>query len=189
MNGPAVIRILGLCSALVATNLVAGCASINDVSVLASDTVPARAGSTFAWAPASAGSNQDLRVANDIIEHRIRRAIELALADIGFRQVADPTRAGLTVAHYATVQDVQETRVETWTSPRLRWGFSGAPRFDAYTVDYTEGALLIDITDRPSSQLAWRAPSRKQVDRNDASQEAINAVVADMTRSLPGSAD
>ena len=46
---------------------------------------------------------------------------------------------------------------------------------------------MIDITDRSSGSLAWRATSDKRVDSGDATQAAITAIVMDMTEALPGS--
>jgi hypothetical protein len=66
------------------------------------------------------------------------------------------------------------------------WGMYGAPMdVDVRAINYTEGALMLDLIDASSGKLAWRATSQKRVDNKDAGQDAMNAVVADMTKTLP----
>jgi hypothetical protein len=51
---------------------------------------------------------------------------------------------------------------------------------------FMEGTLVLDLVDTDTGRLVWRAASRKRVTQKDASQARLNAVVADMTRTLPG---
>jgi hypothetical protein len=65
----------------------------------------------------------------------------------------------------------------------------GAPMdVDVRTIRYTEGTLVLDLKDRSSGELAWRATSQKRVDEGGGSQEKINAVIAELVKSLPGAA-
>ena len=59
---------------------------------------------------------------------------------------------------------------------------------DVDNIHYTEGMMLLDLTDRATGKLAWRAMSQRRVDKGDAAQSELNAIVADMTRSLPSAA-
>lgn len=167
------------------------------VSVLASDTVTLTPGATYAWAPVPATTvGQDLRVNNDIIQGRIRAAVDASLAAKGYRHVPDAGAANLLVAYYVGVQQRTEYRVDTYGGRAGvacgrrgcigGWGLYGPPSADIRNVDYTQGALMLDITDRASGKLAWRAVSQKRVDEKDATQEGLNAIVADMTKTLPG---
>lgn len=179
-------KLLVLCAALAVAPLAAGCSSTGaEVSVLASDTVPVRAGSTYAWAAAPAGSTTDPRVANDIIDQRIRLAIERNFAGKGYVLVADPAAANVTVQYFAAVRDTTELRLETWGATGVRWGYYGPPRMESHTVDYAEGVLMIDITDRMSGQLAWRGVSKKRLYRGDATQGELDRLVGELTRDLP----
>lgn len=192
------LRVLMASTVVGAALLLSGCETPGGkVSVLASDSVALTPGATYAWAPHPAGSSTDPRLANDIIDQRIHNAIDQALAAKGYRRVASPASAQLQVAYYAALQDRQETEVDSWggnagTMCGIRgcisgWGLYGAPQVDVRNIDYTQGTLMIDITDRTSGRLAWRATSDKRVDASDASQASINAIVMDMTKALPGS--
>lgn len=162
-----------------------------EVSVLQSGTVTVAAGSSYAWAPTPATTNADPRIANDIIQERLKTAIDTALAAKGFRRVADPASAQLLVSYHVGLENRQETRVSsfggpTWCGVRgCAWGLYGPPMVDVDNVQYTEGTMLLDLTDRATGKLAWRAMSQRRVDRGDAAQSELNAIVADMTRSLP----
>jgi len=159
-----------------------------EVDVVRSDVVSVQAGSSFAWAPVPSYSNQDPRAANDIIDQRIRRAVEQALTEKGYRQISDPASAALTVAYYVAVDERQETRIDSWGGASSRWGVYGAPQFSAHTDTYTEGALILDLTDRASGRLAWRAASRKKLHTGDGAQDAITETLRTMTASLPSQA-
>lgn len=166
------------------------------VSTLQSSSVALTPGSTYAWAPVdtAARSGADPRVANDIIQERLRIAVDTALAAKGFRQVADPAQATLLVAYHVGLQNQTETRVETFggggTACGFRgcvhgWGVYGPPSVDVSNINYTQGTVILDLIDRASGKLAWRATSEKRVDQNDATQAGMNAIFADMTKSLP----
>lgn len=183
------MRIIAFGLILVAAPLLNACTSSGrNVSVMTSDVVAVQPGSTFAWAPSPVTSNQDPRVANDIIDQRLRLAVEQALAAKGFRRVTDPASATLTVAYFVAVRDRQETHVDALGDTGFRWTFYGPPQFDAHTTNITEGGLIIDLTDRASGRLAWRAATRKRVHPGDGAQEALNATVRDLTASLPSTA-
>jgi hypothetical protein len=65
----------------------------------------------------------------------------------------------------------------------------GAPsNVDIKTINYVDGTLIIDLRDRASGQLAWRATSEKRINEGDGAQDKINKLVADMVVSLPGTA-
>lgn len=180
---------LGLAIALAACESPGG-----KVSVLQSSTVAVTPGSTFAWAPTPATTDADPRVTNDIIKERLQTAIETALAAKGFRRVADPEAAQLLVSYHVGLQNRQETRVSSFGGPAwcgvrgCAWGLYGPPMVDVDNIHYTEGMMLLDLTDRATGKLAWRAMSQRRVDKGDAAQSELNAIVADMTRSLPSAA-
>jgi predicted small secreted protein len=180
----------------------AGCEGAGgDVSVLTSDTVALTGPGDFAWAPAAAGQSGDPRIDNDIIRGRIKSAIEANLAAKGFRQVSDPGQAQFLVAYHVGLRAGKDYQVNS-TGPGpgpvacgvrgciggFGWGMYGAPSADVTAVNYTEGALMLDLVQAGTGKLVWRATSNKRVDRSDATEAGLNAIVADMTKTLPGSA-
>ncbi len=56
---------------------------------------------------------------------------------------------------------------------------------DIRSVNYTEGAVMLDLVDAASGKLAWRATSQKRVDQKDGTQDGLNAIIADMVKTLP----
>jgi hypothetical protein len=168
-----------------------------NVTVLQSSSVGVSPGSTWAWAPISeqARAAADPRVSNDIIQERLRTAVDTALAGRGFRRVDDPAQAQILVAFHVGLQNRTETRVNTWGGSSGAcgfrgcvggWGFYGPPQVDVRNINYTQGTLILDLMDRASGKLAWRATSDKRVDSSDATQEGLNAILLDMTKTLPG---
>jgi hypothetical protein len=168
------------------------------VSVLQGDTVAVAPGSTYAWAPDAQPGSGDPRIDNDIIRGRIKNAVDSALAAKGYRQ-ADASSATLLVKYHIGLQNRTDTQVDTFggAAPAVAfgirgciggygWGMYGAPMdIDVRNVNYVEGTMMLDLVDRASGKLAWRATSQKRVDAKDADQANINAVVADMVKSLP----
>jgi hypothetical protein len=192
-----------MCAAvLLSSALAAGCAGpAGEVSVLQSDRIPLTPGSTVAWAPLSANqlSNGDPRIDNDIIRQRIRSATEAAFAAKGYRVTQDAASAQYLLSYHLGLREGTDYRVETLGTPGpvacgvrgcirgYGWGMYGAPT-DVRNETYNEATLILDVVDRPSGELTWRATSQQRVDEGDGSQERLNAIVADMTRSLPGAA-
>lgn len=187
------MRLATTLAALAGAVALASCAGSN-VSVLQGDAavVP---GAPVAWAPLAQNELQtnDPRIDNDIVRQRIRTAVESALTARGHTFVQDPNAARYLVSYHIGLQDRQDLRVDSapggvacgWRGciSGFGWGMYGAPR-DVRTVNYTEGTLILDLTDRESGQLAWRATSQRRVDESHASQERIDAALADMTLSL-----
>lgn len=187
-------------AALSAAFALAACESPGGrVSVLQGDTVSVRAGSTFAWKPGGSPGQGDPRIDNDIIRGRIENAVNSALIAKGYRQ-ADPSTADLLVSYHIGLQNRTDTQVTTMGGMRpggvacgvrgciggYGWGMYGAPMdVDVRNINYVEGTMMLNLTDRQSGQLAWRATSQRRLDHSDADQASVNAIVTDMVRSLP----
>lgn len=195
-----VLKSLALAASLTAASLaLAGCESPGGkVSVLTGDTVRVAPGSTWAWAPGARPGSGDPRIDNDIIQGRIKTAVEGALAAKGYRQV-DASSANLLVQYHIGLQNKSETRVDTFGAPGpamacgirgciggYGWGMYGAPMdVDVRNISYVEGTVMLDMIDRASGKLAWRATSQKRLDQKDSDQAGVSAIVTDMVKSLP----
>jgi len=160
------------------------------VAILTAQAWTVTPGATYAWAPSM--TDADPRVANDIVQARMRAAVDSALAAKGLIRVDNPAAATLMVSYRVGVEDKVETHVDSFGRPATVCGFRGcfvARGYGATMVDvdrFVEGTLVLDLTHRESGRLVWRAASRKHVTRRDAGQARLNAVLAAMTRSLPG---
>ena len=187
-------------AAAVACLALSGCESPGGkVSVLQGQTPIA--GSTYAWAPDAQPGSGDARVDNDIIRERIRTAIDTNLAAKGYRQVP-PGQARVLVAYHIGLQNRTDYSASSMGAPGggvacgrrgciggYGWGMYGAPMdVGLRSINYVEGALMLDLIDTASGKLAWRATSQKRVDAKDITQDGLNAVVADMIKTLPAGA-
>lgn len=150
-----------------------------------------------AWAPLAQHElqNGDPRIDNDILRRRIRIGVENALTASGHHFVQDPGKAKYLVSYHIGLRDRRDLRVDTRGPPGgvacgwrgcvsgFGWGMYGAPR-DIGAIHYAEGTLMLDLTERSSGHLAWRATSQRRFDQGDTSQQRIDATFVDMTRSL-----
>jgi hypothetical protein len=139
-----------------------------DIAVLWSS--PIAAGSTYAWNPASAPEALTIprRVDNDIIREGITTVVDANLAAKGFRLV-EPSQAQYLVAYDVRLQ---------------------APAaYDSWLVrdtDYIKSTMVLEITDRSSGRVAWRAMSQRRVYRYNETQKSFNAIFADMANAVQG---
>jgi hypothetical protein len=157
-------------------------------------------GSTFAWKPVESVRERGMNpaVANDLVQERIKTAIETNLAAKGFRQVSDPGEATLLVAYFIGLTPHSDVRA-AYTGPVgpaacgfsgcvPGWGVYGYPALEGMSVNYTDGTVILDLVDRASNQLAWRAVSKQRVDSSSIAQPRLNTIFAEMMTSLPGDA-
>lgn len=149
-------------------------------------------GSSYAWSMANgiAVGRVDPAVASGIAVTRLRTAVETAMTKRGYRKTHDRAAADLIVSYSVALEQQREARVQPAGATFCGWR-GCVQRWPGYaTVDqrsYTRGALVIDLVDRRSGGLVWRAASEKRVSAKDVSQEALTEVVMTMTKSLPAS--
>jgi hypothetical protein len=168
-----------------------------EVKVTQSSATPVVAGSTYAWKPidSDAERGSDPRVSNDDIQQHIIAAVDTALAAKGYRRVTDPAQATLLVSYFlglSSRSNVQAAHLGPvgpvacgFSGCVDGWGVYGYPTMDVTTMTYTEGTMILDLVDRASGQLAWRATSQRPIVSAEPDQQRINIAVADMTKSLP----
>ncbi|HEX5006722.1 MAG TPA: DUF4136 domain-containing protein [Hyphomonadaceae bacterium] len=178
-------------AAMSAALVLAACETPAKVSVLQAANASITPGATYAWSPMPQGDSRhgDPRIDNDIIRERIRTAVNSNLGAKGYQLISDPASAQLLVAYYVGIQPGTDYRVDTY-GPSVYgygWGYYGAPgNVDVRAINYVDGTLILDIKDRESGQLAWRATSQKRINEGDGAQDKLNKLVADMVVSLPG---
>jgi hypothetical protein len=190
---------LGLAAAILL--LGAGCSTLR-VDVDRDSTIPIPAGATWAWGPEPMPKQPeelDPRVNNSIIHGRVQRAVEAVLAEKGFRH-SDPARADFLVEYRVGVRDRRERVTQAvgpppgfigygpyggW-GPGWAWGYYGPPPMvTTREFQYTEGALVIDLVQRATGKLAFRATGTDSITREDGSDEAVREVVTRLLRDLP----
>lgn len=171
---------------------VTGCSSLK-VVVDRDSTIPIPPGSTWAWGPEPPERRPDEldpRVNNSIIHGRVKRSVEAVLAQKGFRQVDDAQTADFLVYYRIGVRDARQVITQaTPVAPMWGgwgWGFYGPPPIvTSREVTYTEGSLMIDLVQRSTGKLAFRAIGLDQdVTRADSSDEQMAQTVARTLRDL-----
>ena len=195
-----IMRQVLLAATAAACLAMAGCESPGGKVSVLSGQAPL-AGSTYTWAPDGQPGAGDPRVDNDIIRERIKTAVDTNLAAKGYRQVS-PGEAKFLVAYHVGLQNKTDYSATSMGAPGggvacgrrgciggYGWGMYGAPMdVDVRSINYVEGALMLDLIDTASGKLAWRATSQKRVDEKDGTQGGLNAMVADMVKTLPAGA-
>lgn len=156
------------------------------VNVIQSSSPVLARGATFAWAPVPAVGYgvADPDVANQITAERLRAATESTLAAKGYRQVANPAEADLLVAYTIVMLPEQDARLNS--------NGAGCPPAciapSSYSLDtrlHTQGTLVLDLVERRTGRLVWRATSKKRVTGKDASEKKLASVLNAMTKALP----
>jgi len=172
-----------------------GCSSLK-VNVIRDPAIAIAPGSTWAWGPQPAEKRPDEldpRVNNSIIHERVRRAVDRVLAQKGFRQT-DPNSADFLVAYRVGVKDARQVVTQTipvgpnyWGGLGWGWGYYGPPPMvTSREITYTEGALMLDMMQRSTGKLAFRAIGVDQdVTGADGSEEQIQKAVEKLLQELP----
>ena len=172
-----------------------GCSSLK-VNVIRDPAIAIAPGSTWAWGPQPAEKRPDEldpRVNNSIIHERVRRAVDRVLGQKGFRQT-DPNSADFLVAYRVGVKDARQVVTQTipvgpnyWGGWGWGWGYYGPPPMvTSREITYTEGALMLDMMQRSTGKLAFRAIGVDQdVTGADGSEEQIQKAVEKLLQELP----
>ena len=155
------------------------------VNVIQSPSAALAQGSSFAWAPVPAQGFglPDPQLANEITADRLARLTEMTLANKGYRQIADASQADLLVAY--TIVILPETDARLTADGPSCGPLCGASGYSLDLQRYTQGTLVLDLIERQTGRLVWRATSEKRVTGKDVSQEKLAALLRKMTKSLP----
>jgi Domain of unknown function (DUF4136) len=142
-------------------------------------------GSSFAWAatPAVGFGIPDPAIANEITAERLRVNTEAALAAKGYRQVGSPAEADFLVSY--TIVMVPTSDAELSASGCNSPVCDVPSNVSLDTKIHTDGLLVLDLTERRTGRLIWRATSKKRVTGKDASDKSLTSLLRQMTKSLP----
>lgn len=142
-------------------------------------------GSAFAWAPVSATGVgiPDPAVANEITLERLRVATETTLKSKGYRLVDDPQQADFLVSYTVAMMPTSDAEIATSACDQPNCTLPADVNLD--TSLKTEGMLVLDLTERQTGKLIWRATSKKQVTEKDVSDKRLASLLREMTKALP----
>lgn len=159
-------------------------------------------GATYAWGekgtPELAGEGAP-ELTDATLQARIEVSIDTLLAQRGFRLV--PADSAALLVHYHVGlerrRSVQTVVVAAKASepaatcsasacwPDFSWGAYGPPHLEGRPMQYTEGALLVDLQQRRTGAVVFRAVGRDQVTAADASDDRIRDAVRHVLAALP----
>ena len=129
---------------------------------------------TYAWAPQSSAAPQNAQQAqsrNDLLDKRVRRAIDEELVAKGFSE--NPASADVHVVYHTGAQDKINVTDWGYRYSYDYWGWGGR---DIDVYQYTEGTLVIDLIDATTKELVWRGSATKTIDSNPTPEKMENNI-------------
>jgi hypothetical protein len=148
--------------------------------------------STYAWNPIGNNLTNDPRFRGDIIEARIMRSTEKALAQVGLTAAASADRADLLVTFHAGVDArITATQVQTHYGYDYYWGsYAFGTTYQAY---YDQGTIVLDMMENGpggEDQLVYRGYAtggikEKQREPQDMDRD-MDRIMANIVANYPG---
>jgi hypothetical protein len=145
---------------------------------------------TFGWKSAVQPPTGDIRLDNPLLDGRIRKAVERAFTENGYRGV-DQGHADFLVEYSLTVQP---KRYSPSVSIGTGFGIGSGGSFGGIGVgtplggSYEEGILLIDLYDTKTGLLFWRGTGAGRWNRQSGpakNTEEINTLVDKVLAQFP----
>lgn len=161
--------------------LSAGCASIRpDIDY--DPEKDFRQYNNYSWLVEKKEVNNQIR--NDLLNERIKNAIENGLARKGYQKVSGDAETDFLLTYHLSI----ETKVDVSTINTgwgyhpggSRYGYGGISHSDTIVREYKAGTLVIDIVDKSDNMLAWRGAAQSRLKKNippEERTERINKVV------------
>ena len=170
------------------------------------DTVPIPAGATYAYPPEdhSGDPQADPTQSNTIVQGRIQRAIDAQLTKKGYKRVFDIDQAEFVVRYFWNVR--RDTQMVTQTVPMggpmmmgpgmgmpmgwgmgygWGWGWGGGFATTTVPMTVTEGTFILDLVDKDTRKLAWRATWQGEPKGRAPTQAELNDGAADLLAKAP----
>ena len=157
------------------------------VSIVQSASPALARGSTYAWASlwGAASGAPAPAIVNAITAQQLQAATDSSLSAKGYRRLEDPAEADLIVTFRVITASRLEARLDGWASPEPFFG--GWSDYRLITSTKIQGTLVMDMIERRTGQLVYRATSEKDVNSRDIEPKRLDALLKEMTKSLPSS--
>jgi hypothetical protein len=170
------------------------------------DSVPIPAGATYSYPPEDHSNDPqaDPTQSNTIVQGRIQRAIDAQLTKKGYKRVFDLDQAEFVVRYFWNVR--RDTQMVTQTVPMggpmmmgpgmgmpmgwgmgygWGWGWGGGFATTMAPVTITEGTFILDLVDKDTRKLAWRATWQGEPKGRAPTQAELNDGAADLLAKVP----
>ena len=140
---------------------------------------------TWAWQAESPQPTGDPRLDSDLLNARIRSALESGLAARGFTPAASPEKADFSVAyHVALTQKLDARTIYSGYGPYRGWGGGATTVVDQYEV----GTLLVDFISPATKSVIWRGTAQSRVQESadpEERQARVRAAVEKLLAQFP----
>ncbi len=168
------------------TGVAASAPALAEISVVQTPSAALARGSTYAWAPVSgiAYGAPAPAIVNEITAQRMATETDAVLSQKGYRLIQNPFEADLIVVYRLVVGTELDAALDGRAAACEPVCHGGAD-YRVTTSKKTQGTLVLDLYDRRTGSLVYRATSEKQISSKDASSERLNAELKRMTKSLP----
>lgn len=117
---------------------------------------------TYAWLPDPPGHAGDPVLHNDLIDERVRGAVDRKLQEMGYRRVAE--KADIYVTYYLGLETQVNARMVSSTY-HYAGGFLDRHSTNRAISQYERGTLLIDLLEPTTRRLVWRGTASARVRR------------------------
>jgi hypothetical protein len=140
---------------------------------------------TYAWKP---NDNKEYGIDdNDLVDQRIRTAIEINLSAMQYRQIDSGTPDFYISYHLTIEQIIHSSNVgggfSVGRSSGGRYGSIGVGT-GTQVQTYDQGTLLIDVTDGSSNKLIWRGISTQSVSEHSDPEKITQSVNETVEKTL-----
>ncbi|MCA9509377.1 MAG: DUF4136 domain-containing protein [Myxococcales bacterium] len=139
----------------------------------------------YAWTADQPLAGQDPRVDSDLLDARLRRAIDDALAARGYTRVAASDAADFLVTYHFAVDTQLEVQTHVFGDPYGYRNVPGPTQGYASVREYQVGSLVIDVVGARDERLVWRGSTptyllgaRTPEQRDARAREAVDAILA-----------
>jgi hypothetical protein len=146
---------------------------------------------TFDWQSETQQKTGDVRVDDQLIDSRIRKATERAFTTKGYQRVTQMTPDFYISYQYVIQQKIKTDNVRTGIGigygSRGRYGGIGVSS-GADVSSYDEGLLVIDVIDSGSGKLLWRGKATRSVSSHsdpEKTTQAVNEAVEKILNQFP----
>ena len=137
---------------------------------------------TYAWLPDPPGHAGDPLLHNDLIDARVRAAVDRELRAHGYTRVP-VDEADIHVTYYLGLETVVSWRMVSQSYLYSSSGFADRHRTETHLRQFEQGTLLIDVLDPMRRRLVWRGSAQARVRRNS-DPERRNAQIAEAVEQI-----
>ncbi len=148
-----------ICALIASVALLSGC-SVVSVSRDYDPSADFSSLSTYAWKYEKQPVTGNPRIDNDLVDQRVRAAVDAELEAKGFER-AERSNADCLVAYF--IEYKRRISGNTWVfglGSGMYDGYGGIG-YNTAISDYDEGFLTIDVIDRPLDKTIWRGVGQR----------------------------